>query len=66
MFELKRISQLIVKRKGKFKLRHVCNENALRTFLAEFAAEDLLYTICIGPCMFSVPIVIDLRLTASK
>ena len=41
MFNLKRISQLIVERKGKF-LRNLCNGNALCALLAEFAVKELL------------------------
>ena len=41
MFNVKRISQLIVERKGQF-LRHFCNGNALCALLAEFAVKELL------------------------
>ena len=41
MFNLKRISQLIVDRKGKF-LRNFCNGNARCAILAEFAVKELL------------------------
>ena len=41
MFNLKRISQLIVECKGKF-LKHFRNGNALCAHLAEFAVKELL------------------------
>ena len=41
MFNVKRISQLIVERKGNF-LRNVCNGNALCALLAAFAVKELL------------------------
>ena len=41
MFNLKRISQLIVDRKGKF-LRNFCNGNALCAVLSEVAVRELL------------------------
>ena len=41
MFNLKRISQLIVDRKGKF-LRNFCNGNALCAVLSEVAVKELL------------------------
>ena len=44
MFNLKRISQLIEERKGKF-LRNVCNGNALCALLVKFAVNELLINI---------------------
>ena len=51
MFNLSRISQLIVERKGKF-LSHFCNENDRFAVLAEFAVKEMLtYNLYAHVCL---------------